>query len=232
MAASFVKAHSPIRRHLLRLAASLPFLPGLGLLRLTLAKAAANPISRVRPRDPGWPSEAQWDRLREEVGEALVKVSSPLQGCVGVPDSLICRQLLTAVKNPYFLRDEVGLTQSFGWVDAWTSQPSVYAVAARNANDVAAAVNFARENRLRLVVKGGGHSFQGTSSAPDSLLIWTRHMTGITVHDAFVGAGCEGCVKPVRAVRAGAGAVWAHVYDAVTTLSRRARAAMCRAGDA
>jgi FAD/FMN-containing dehydrogenase len=216
MAASFVKAHSQIRRRLLRLAASLPFLPGLGLLRLTLAKAAAEPISRVRPSDPGWPSEAQWDRLREEVGDALVKVSSPLEGCVGTPDSLICRQSLTAVKNPYFLRDEVGLTQSLGWVGAWTSQPSVYAVAARNANDVAAAVNFARENRLRLVVKGGGHSFQGTSSAPDSLLIWTRYMTGITVHDAFVGAGCEGRVKPVRAVSVGAGAVWAHVYEAVT----------------
>jgi hypothetical protein len=66
-------------------------------------------------------------------------------------------------------------------------------------------------------VKGGGHSFQGTSNAPDSLLIWTRRMTGIAVHDAFVGAGCEGRVKPVRAVSAEAGAVWAHVYDAVTT---------------
>ena len=53
-----------------------------------------------------------------------------------------------------------------------------------------AAVNFARENRLRLVVKGGGHSYQGTSSAPDSLLIWTRAMNGIILHDAFVGTGC------------------------------------------
>ena len=39
-----------------------------------------------------------------------------------------------------------------------------------------AAVNFAREHRLRLVVKGGGHSYQGTSDAPDSLLVWTRQM--------------------------------------------------------
>ena len=34
------------------------------------------------------------------------------------------------LKNPYYLGDEVGLTQSLGWVGAWTSQPSVYAVAA------------------------------------------------------------------------------------------------------
>ena len=50
------------------------------------------------------------------------------------------------------------LTQTMGWVDAWTSQPSVYVVAAETASDVAAAVNFARDNNLRLVVKGGGHS--------------------------------------------------------------------------
>ena len=35
-----------------------------------------------------------------------------------------------------------------------------YAVAARTAAHVAAAVNFARLNNLRLVVKGGGHSYQ------------------------------------------------------------------------
>ena len=67
-------------------------------------------------------------------------------------------------------------------------KPSVYAVAARTTNDVVAAVNFARELDLRVVVKGGGHSYQGTSNAADSLLIWTRTMNRITVHDAFVGA--------------------------------------------
>jgi FAD/FMN-containing dehydrogenase len=55
-----------------------------------------------------------------------------------------------------------------------------------------AAVNFARENRLRLVVKGGGHSYQGTSDAGDSLLIWTRAMNDIVLHDTFVAQGCGG----------------------------------------
>ena len=63
-----------------------------------------------------------------------------------------------------------------------------------------AAVNFARENSLRLVVKGGGHSYQGTSNAADSLLVWTRRMNAITVHDAFVGAGCDGSQAPAAAV--------------------------------
>ena len=84
-------------------------------------------------------------------------------------------------------------------------------------NDIAAGVNFAREHNLRLVVKGGGHSYQGTSCAPDSLLIWTRHMNDIVLHQDFVPQGCAGKVAAQPAVTLGAGAIWIHAYDAVTT---------------
>src|SRR2546422_373456 len=79
----------------------------------------------------------------------------------------------------------------------WTPAPSAYAIKARNTMDVVAGVNSARENNLRLVVKGGGHSYYGTSNAPDSLLIWTRAMNKVTLHDAFVGQGCAGRIAPV-----------------------------------
>ncbi len=125
-------------------------------------------------------------------GGRLIKVRSPLADCVGGTPDATCEQVFKELKNPYYLGDEVGLTQSLGWVGAWTSEPSVYAVAAKTTQDVVAAVNFARTNNLRLVVKGGGHSYQGTSNAADSLLIWTRHMNAVTLHDAFVGAGCAG----------------------------------------
>jgi FAD/FMN-containing dehydrogenase len=194
------------RRRLLRCAAALLLLPN-------GARAA---VSRVRPSlgDAGWPSPSLWEQLKQQVGDALVPMRSPWSACT---DAAACDALLKACKNPYYLGDEVGLTQTLGWVDAWVSRPSVYAVAARHAQHVAAAVNFAREHNLRLVVKGGGHSFQGTSNAPDSLLIWTRRMNEIRLHDAFVPQGCEGKVAPARAVSVGAGAIWAQVYDAVTT---------------
>ena len=99
------------------------------------------------------------------------------------------------------------------------SAPSVFAVAAKTAADVAAAVNFAREHNLRLVVKGGGHSLLGTSNAAASLLIWTRVMDDITLHEAFVPQGCN--TPPQPAVSVGAGAIWLHVYDAVTTKAGR-----------
>ena len=212
------------RRGLLqRAAVTIPFLSGMWswLLGPRRGLGAVRSHSRVRPGDPAWPSEASWNRLSRDVGGRLVKVQSPLAACTDAPSSAACAQVFKDLKNPYYLGDEIGLTQSLGWVDAWTSSPSVYAVAARTTDDVVAAVNFAREHNLRLVVKGGGHSYQGTSNAPDSLLIWTRKMNAITVHDAFIGAGCAGRHEPQQAVTVEAGAIWGQVYDAVTTKAGR-----------
>lgn len=73
----------------------------------------------------------------------------------------MCRDLFAQLKDPYYIHDQVGLTQTCGWVDAWSYAPSVYAVVARTAKHVAAAVDFARVHNPRLVVKGGGHRYQG-----------------------------------------------------------------------
>ncbi len=185
------------------------------------AAGAVRPASRVRPGDAAWPLEASWNRLSSNVGGRLVKVRSPLAACAAAPLSPECAQVFDELKNPYYLGDQVGLTQTLGWVDAWTSRPSAYAVAARTTQDVVAAVNFARENNLRLVVKGGGHSYQGTSNSADSLLIWTRNMSAITLHDGFVGVGCAGQSEPRKAVTIEAGAIWGQAYDAVTTRGGR-----------
>lgn len=132
-------------------------------------------------------------------------------------ESAAAKRLWDNLKNPYYIRDQPGLTQTLGWVDAWDTEPSVYAVLARDAHDIAETVNFARENDLRLAIKGGGHSYQGTSNAPDSLLIWTRHMNETTTHSEFVPQGCQHVLPPQAAVTLGAGTIWMQAYDAVTT---------------
>ena len=172
---------------------------------------------RRRPSDANWPSQAAWKRLHDEVDGNLIPVEFPIEACVKDAGSAACQNLLDNIHNPYFIGDQPGLTQTLGWVDAWVSQPSVYVVAASNADHIAAAVNFARENDLRLVVKGGGHSYQGTSNAADSLLVWTRHMHDITMQETFVPQGCNGKIASQRAVTLGSGAIWMQAYDAVTT---------------
>ncbi len=164
----------------------------LSLSPLWPGSAFASPaIRRVRPSDPAWPSNAAWKRLNEAVGGNLIQVDFPMNACVSSSQSADCKTLFANLKNPYYIGDNPGITQTLGWVDAWATKPSVYAVAARNAADIAAAVDFARDHNLRLVVKGGGHSYQGTSNAPDSLLIWTRHMHDVIIQQDFVPQGCK-----------------------------------------
>jgi FAD/FMN-containing dehydrogenase len=180
------------------------------------------PARWVRPGAPGWPSPAEWAALGESVGGRLVQVQSAFTVCGPDASSAACTDLLQNLTDPFYIDQSVNLTQTLGWTDAFTSEPSAYAVLPASSADVAAAVNFAREHNVRLVVKSGGHSYLGTSNAPDSLLIWTRpNMQAIEVLDSFVPQGAAGLVEPEPAVSAGAGAIWMDAYNAVTTVAGR-----------
>jgi FAD/FMN-containing dehydrogenase len=168
-----------------------------------------------------WPDAAQWEQLKAAVGGRLEAVRPLMAPCAESAVAAACGVLLKNLRNPFFVGDQVGGTQVSGYMDAWTPAPSAYAISARSTADVVAGVKFASKHDLRLVVKGAGHSYQGTSNAPDSLLIWARAMNAVTLHDGFVPQGCEGRVTPVPAVSAQSGAVWIDLYHAVTTLGGR-----------
>jgi FAD/FMN-containing dehydrogenase len=207
------------RRDVLKILSAIPFLPKLPWVSDPLAGATA-PFRRVRPGEVGWPSTEDWAALNRAIGGRLIAVQSPLAGCASGATST-CDDLFESLLNPYFISGNVALTQTLCWPGAWTSEASTYAVAARDSADVAAAVTFARKHRLRLVVKGGGHSYLGGSNAPDSLLIWTRAMRSVELHDGFVPSGGHGRVNPEPAVSVGTGALWMDAYEAVTTNAGR-----------
>jgi FAD/FMN-containing dehydrogenase len=218
---SMARGETMQRRRLLRSLAAVPLLAGLP--RGLFANVGSRPITlrRVRPSDPAWPSTESWRKLKDAVGGNLIEVQPLVGTCVDPSQAAACTELEKNLRNPFYVGDQPSGTEVSGWLDAWTSAPSVYAVAARGTDDVVAGVNFARENRLRLAVKGTGHSYLGTSNAADSLLIWTRAMNKVTLHDGFVAKGCEGKTRPIPAVTAEAGAMWIDLYDAVTTRGGR-----------
>jgi FAD/FMN-containing dehydrogenase len=209
------------RRNLLKTIGVLPFLPTFLPCLRAYGAGTNGTMRRVRPSDSTWPTATKWKRLKEDVGGNLIDVRSMFAACEKEPKAAACLDALKNVHNPFYIGDQPAGTEVSGWLDAWTSAPSAYAVVVENAADVAATVNFARENNLRLVVKGGGHSYQGTSNAADSLLIWTRRMNKITLHESFVAQGCAGIQAPVSAVTLEAGALWMDAYDAVTTKGGR-----------
>ena len=125
-----------------------------------------------------------------------------------------CATTLENMKNPFYLEEQPGATQTTGWQDAWTARVSPYAITAETPSDIMAAVNFAREHHVKLVIKGTGHDYLGRSNAADSLLVWTHKMRAVTVHDAFTPAGGTGTGVPAVTVQAGTR--WLEAYEAVT----------------
>src|SRR5688500_16994825 len=97
------------RRDLLKATLALP------LLRCGTSQT---PRARVRPGDPGWPSAADWDRLRQRVGGRLLQPVSPFENA----------DALAHLANPYYVGDDPALTQTSGWLEAWWSRRSAYAV--------------------------------------------------------------------------------------------------------
>ncbi len=178
-------------------------------------------MRRVRPGDRSWPKAADWAALRERVDGNLIAPHPLFTACELTPTGAECRDVMNNLHNPFYIGDQPAGTKVSGWFEAWSPAASAYAVKARTAAHVAAAVDFARAHRLRLVVKGGGHSYQGTSSAPDSLLIWSRAMNRIVLHEAFTPQGGPGHLTAVPAVTAEAGAMWIDLYHAVTTEAGR-----------
>src|SRR5271167_2800327 len=100
-------------------------LAGAALLPAQTARADA--FSRVRPGEPGWPAAADWAKLSEAVGGRLAPVTMP---------DLTDPDAKALLGNPFYLADQAGLTEFSGYLDAWRSSPSAYAVAVANVADV------------------------------------------------------------------------------------------------
>ena len=152
-----------------------------------LAAVAASPAAAAAcAKDRSVPRSSR-GRLRKvadpegSVGRSLDHNVAALGGCNA--------RDLRIVEKSVLERGTTGVQQSTGWYEAWTAAASPYAVRARQTSDIVAAVNFARDNNVKLVVKGTGHDYLGRNCAPDSLLVWTHDMRDITVHDAFVPRG-------------------------------------------
>ena len=75
----------------------------------------------------------------------------------------------------------------------------VYAVNATNVAQIQLAVNFARNKRLRLVIKNTGHDYQGKSSGAASLSIWTHNLQDLAYMPNYTLGDFSGSVMHVGA---------------------------------
>ena len=192
-----------------------------------LATAAGAALSQVlhglRPM-PAKASHDNWSRagleaLRRQLRGELLQPALPWQQAT--------KSILAKLRNPFWIQDQPGGLQSTGWLNGWTASASRWAIAATCAEDLAAGVNFARDNNLRLVVKGAGHDYLGRNCAPDSLLLWTHRMRQITVHEAFLPEGAPAGTKAEAAITVQAGNRWLEVYEQATRAGRYVQGGGC-----
>ncbi|KAK2463986.1 hypothetical protein APHAL10511_004037 [Amanita phalloides] len=86
-------------------------------------------------------------------------------------------------------------------------------------SDIQAAVKFAGNHNLRLVVKNSGHDYLGRSMARGALMIWTHYLKDITYNDNFVPEGGP-YGKSYKAITLGSGVQWHEAYAAAKSHGR------------
>ncbi|MEQ8652442.1 MAG: FAD-binding protein [Kiloniellales bacterium] len=174
-----------------------------------------------------WAHGPAFEALKDRLGERLLAVTSPLQPCLASAGSAACTERLEALQNPFFIQDQPGGFQTNGWLKAWTAEVSPFAVAAESAEDVAAGVTFARDQGVKLVVKGAAHDYLGRNSAPDSLLVWTHRMREVSFDPDFRIAGGDSASPGLPALSAGAGTRWIEAYQAASAADRYVQGGGC-----
>lgn len=181
------------------------------------ASVKHQPYCRCEPQQACWPSEKDWAALAKQLTGKLIKPTSLITDCQADATSDACKTALKNIHNPFFNEANPAGLQSQGWFGAWKNQLSTYVVEAENTQDIVTAVNFARQHKIKIAIKGTGHDYLGRSNAANSLLIWTHNMRHVQIDKNFIPQGCPNTIKGVSALTIGAGTRWLEAYGEATT---------------
>ena len=177
--------------------------------------------------EPCWPSSKTWVAFNSSIGGRLVAPRPPAWHCHDPNyEEAACNEAKANWQSSFWRSNQTGAMENPLWdspncgidtprnVTCDQGFVPVYSVAAIDANDVSAAVKFAGEHRLKLVVKNTGHDYLGRSSGEGSFSIWTHKLRGINFEDSFVPTGCSKKSTGTPAVTVGAAEQWRAVYQA------------------
>ena len=177
---------------------------------LVVSKAAWASRCRCLYKQPCWPDANDFAALASQLSQPLLHPVPPASACYppSAPSS-DCSVVISNYTNSDWRSDQPGAMQNTNFetfifhndtisacylnttLEIPCSQGSVpqIGVDARSESDVQAAVNFAKQHNLKLVVKGTGHDFLGRSTARGGFLLWTHHMKQTVHNPTFVPDG-------------------------------------------
>ncbi|KAK3311743.1 hypothetical protein B0H66DRAFT_482832 [Apodospora peruviana] len=175
------------------------------------------PECRAFPGSSDWPTDEEWKQLNVSLGGALLRPIPVASACYKAGDfntynAATCRYLVQQAGRSHFWLDDP-LSTLTQWPQGATCQPALnpvgnctrggspeYVVNATTVKHIQAAVNFARNKNVRLVIKNTGHDFGGRSMGAGSLSAWVHNLKSFE----FI-ANYTSDVYSGMAVRIGAG---------------------------
>ncbi|KID64634.1 FAD-binding, type 2, partial [Metarhizium hybridum] len=195
-----------------------------GILAIQASGQVAN-YCKAFPGDQNWPSDETWQKLNKTLGGVLIKSVPLAVACLdehGTHDDAACDAIKQRLWN-YDFHDADPVSVMWNQYSNFSCLPNpatpcssrgypAYVVDASTVKHVQHAVNFARNNNIRLVVKSTGHDYLGRSTAPGALSIWVHHLNTMTYHANEFRLHGSDKVIPGSAITVGGGSQMNDIY--------------------
>lgn len=211
----------------------LPLIMKILSLLATSAFAGATSSCRCTSKDSCWPSQSQWESLNASISHNLIALRPYGSPCHAPSyDATLCNTIThNPNTNSVFRASMPAALQYPNWetlpsanqsclvgtdkqIPCGQGRVSLYSALVKTPVQVQEAVRFAKKHNLRLAIRNTGHSYLGTSSAPESLQIFTHGLDNITVMESFIPHGAQR--SRGSAVTIGAGVMLKDLYQALS----------------
>ncbi|KAF9450775.1 FAD-binding domain-containing protein [Macrolepiota fuliginosa MF-IS2] len=215
-----------------------PFLPAILAQTGNSSKGSTN--CRCLYGQSCWPSEQDFSSLSAQLSQPLIRPVPPASACypVGNPSGN-CSDVQQNWSDANWRADQPGAYENINFETYTNRNDSIsgcylnttlglpcdqgsvppIGVDARTVEDVQAAVRFAGQHNLRLVVKNTGHDYLGRSAGRNAFMIWTHHLKNISYDGNFIPEGASNN-EVVPALTLGAGVQWREAYAAAAEQQR------------
>lgn len=195
----------------------------------------SDPGYDCRPGQPCWPSDSEWNQFDTTLGGslyAIVPLAAPCYLGSKSYDRKACNEVATGYRN-FTMRSAVyGASEILNWEtchdkgctlqsllpglpplfsQCTPGRLSRYYVDVTHPRHVSETIKFACQHNIRLSIKNTGHDYFGRSTVPNSLAIWTHHMSNMSYHSDFKASKCPSA-DGHNIGEIGAGTQASHVY--------------------
>ncbi|SPN99175.1 uncharacterized protein DNG_02210 [Cephalotrichum gorgonifer] len=187
------------------------------------SKPVTHPDCKAAPGTDAWPADEDWEKLGDFFSGSLLKPEPPAAVCYEdhpLANATACRDIkLNSGSTRFFIDDPLTVLTSWPQGDSCPLNPAEngtcthgafpeYVVNVTEVWQIQAAVNFARNNDLRLIIKNTGHDFAGRSVGYGSLSVWTHFLKQFEFIQEYTQGSYSG-----PAARVGAGLESWELYD-------------------